>query len=246
MTGPSSVRVRVEAGDSRRTPPREELLRRGRLLEYLTVAWNTVEAVVAIGSGLMAGSTALVGFGIDSVIESSSGAVLLWRLHEGGDGKGVEREAAALRLVGVSFLALAAWLGWDATTALLGRDPPDESLVGIVLAAVSLMVMPILAKGKRRVAQGLGSRALVADSRQTDLCAYLSAILLLGLGLNATLGWWWADPVAGLAMIPIIGREGVSALRGEVCQDCHLDLDDECGDDDCQDDVPDDVEDGRG
>jgi divalent metal cation (Fe/Co/Zn/Cd) transporter len=239
MTGQTSVTGRVATGGSRRSAPREELLRRGRLLEYLTVAWNTVEAVVAVGSGLMAGSTALVGFGIDSVIESSSGAVLLWRLHERGGGKGEEREALALRLVGVCFLALAAWVGWDATTALLGRDPPGESLVGIVLAAVSLTVMPILAKGKRRVAHGLGSRALEADSRQTDLCAYLSGILLLGLGLNAALGWWWADPVAGLAMIPIIGREGVSALRGEVCEDCHLDLDGKCGDDDCSDGIED-------
>lgn len=197
---------------------REDLLKRGKGLEYLTLAWNAVEAFVAIGSGVLAGSTALVGFGVDSVIESSSGAVLLWRLHETREGS--ERESVALRLVGVSFLALAVWVGWEATGALLGGEAPEESLIGILLAALSLIVMPILAREKRKVARGLASAALVADSRQTDLCAYLSAILLLGLGLNALLGWWWADPVAALCMVPIIGREGLGALRGESCS-CH-------------------------
>lgn len=206
---------------------RETYLRRGRILEILTLAWNTVEAVVAVGSGVLAGSTALVGFGVDSLIESSSGAVLLWRLTDGEDGEA--REGLALRLVGVSFLILAAWVGWDALATLWSREAPDESLVGIILAAVSLMVMPVLARAKRKVARGLGSRALEADSRQTDLCAYLSAILLVGLGLNATLGWWWADPVAGLAMLPIIGHEGFGALKGETCTDCHLDLSEDGG-----------------
>lgn len=176
---------------------------------------------MAVVSGVLAGSTALVGFGVDAVIESSSGAVLLWRLHDGG---GDAREGLALRLVGISFLALAAWVGWDALGSLLNREVPEESLVGIVLAALSLVVMPILARAKRRVAGGLESSALHADSRQTDLCAYLSAILLVGLGLNALFGWWWADPAAALIMIPIILREGVSALRGESCADCHPDL----------------------
>ena len=137
---------------------------------------------------------------------------------------GEKREERALRLVGVSFLLLAVWVGWEGLSALLGREAPDESFVGIVLATVSLLVMPLLARAKRRVAVGLGSRALEADSRQTDLCAYLSAILLAGLGLNALLGWWWADPVAALAMVPIIGGEGIRALRGEECSDCHVDL----------------------
>lgn len=201
---------------------RIEWLRQGRILEYLTLGWNLLEAVVAMGAGILAGSTALLGFGVDSLIESGSGAALLWRLSA-GDG-GDSRERRALQLVGISFLLLAAWVGWEGGTALLNKEMPRESQVGIVLAALSLVVMPILARAKRRVAAGLGSRALEADSRQTDLCAYLSAILLVGLGLNALLGWWWADPVAALFMVPIITREGLLALRGEECSDCHLDL----------------------
>ena len=201
---------------------RQEYLRKGRALEYLTLGWNSLEAVVAVGSGILAGSTALIGFGVDSLIESSSGAVLLWRLS-GGEG-GESREALAVRLVGISFLALAVWVGWEGSHALLASEVPDESYVGIALASLSLLVMPILARAKRKVAVGLGSRALHADSRQTDLCAYLSAILLGGLGLNALLGWWWADPVAALTMVPIIGREGFLALRGETCSDCGVDL----------------------
>ncbi len=198
------------------------MVRRGRRLEYLTLGWNLVEAVIAIGSGMAAGSTALIGFGIDSLIESTSGAVLLWRLST--DARGDLREERALKLVGLSFLLLAAWVGWEAVSTLVIREEPDESLVGIVLAAVSLVVMPILARAKRKVAVGLGSRALEADSRQTDLCAYLSAILLMGLSLNALFGWWWADPAAALVMVPIIAREGVNALRGEECTDCHVHL----------------------
>ena len=191
---------------------------RGRRLEYLTIGWNSLEAVVAIGAGLVAGSIALVGFGVDSVIEMSSGAILLWRLFSGE-----HRERLALRLVGVSFLMLAAYVAFDAGKSLLLREPPDESYVGIALAALSLVVMPLLARAKRRVAANLNSRALEADSRQTDICAYLSAILLAGLGLNALLGWWWADPVAGFVMVPIIVKEGIEALRGETCcsDGCH-------------------------
>ena len=200
----------------------QSLRRQGRRLEYLTLGWNLVEGVVAIVSGLFAGSTALLGFGVDSLIESSSGAALLWRLW-GRDG-GEHKEEMALRLVGISFLLLAAWVGWEAGSALLRREGPEESLVGIGLAALSLVVMPVLARAKRRVAAGLGSKALEADSRQTDLCAYLSALLLLGLGLNAAFGWWWADPLSALSMVPIISMEGVRALRGEQCADCHVAL----------------------
>ncbi|HYN86454.1 MAG TPA: cation transporter [Pyrinomonadaceae bacterium] len=197
--------------------PRAADVRRGRRLEYLTIAWNTLEAVASIGAGLLAGSVALVGFGVDSVIESSSGAVLLWRLRDGE--RGERRERAALRLVGVSFLVLAAYVLFDASRSLVMREPAEASHVGIGVAALSLVVMPLLAREKRRVAARLESRALRADSRQTDICAYLSAILLAGLALNALFGWWWADPAAALLMTPIIAKEGVEALRGERCCD---------------------------
>lgn len=194
---------------------RDGLVRRGRRLEYLTVGWNLLEAAVALGAGLVAGSAALVGFGFDSLVESTSGGALLWRLRSDEDAE--RRERIALKLVGASFLLLAAYVAFDAGKSLVNREPPDESYVGIVLAAVSLVVMPLLARAKRRVAAGLNSRALAADSRQTDICAYLSAILLGGLLLNAALGWWWADPIAALVMIPVIVKEGVEALRGETC-----------------------------
>lgn len=212
-------------------PARDAVIRRGRMLEYLTVGWNLVEAVIAIGAGAAAGSTALVGFGIDSLIESASGGVMLWRLQAGE--KGERREQLALRLVGISLLALALYVAWDASWTLYRREAPDESLVGIGLAVVSLIVMPILARAKRKVAGKLGSRSMEADSRQTDICAYLSAILLAGLGLNAWLEWWWADPVAGLVMVPIIAKEGIDAFRGEACE-CHDTLPEEtCVEDSC-------------
>lgn len=191
---------------------RSNAVRRGRNLEYLTIGWNSLEAVAAIGAGASAGSIALVGFGFDSVIESVSGAVLLWRLFA-GEG----REKLALRLVGASFLILAAYVGFDAVKSLLLRESPEASYIGIAIAALSLVVMPILARAKRRVAASLNSRAMLADSRQTDICAYLSAILLGGLILNALFGWWWADPVAALVMLPIIVKEGFEGLQGETC-----------------------------
>lgn len=194
---------------------RAGLIRRGRSLEYLTIGWNLLEGLVAVGSGVVAGSTSLIGFGIDSFIESLSGGALLWRLRSDEDAE--RRELIALRLVGVSFLALAAYVAFDAVKALVYREPPDASPVGIALAAASLVAMPLLARAKRRVAAALNSRAMQADSRQTDICAYLSAILLGGLLLNALPGWWWADPVAALVMVPIIAKEGVEALRGKTC-----------------------------
>jgi divalent metal cation (Fe/Co/Zn/Cd) transporter len=193
-------------------------LQQGRLLEYLTIGWNMLEGLVAVGAGLIAGSAALIGFGLDSFIESLSGGALLWRL--GSDEDSGRRETLALRLVGASFIILAAYVAFDAAKALVLREPPESSYVGIALSALSLIVMPLLARAKRRVAADLGSRALVADSRQTDICAYLSAILLAGLALNALAGWWWADAVAALVMVPIIAREGVEALRGETCGGC--------------------------
>jgi len=206
----------ISAAPDRSTSIRD--LREGRRLEYLTIGWNVVEAVVSIGAGVIAGSTALVGFGVDSVIESASGGVLLWRLQESADHRA--REAMASRLVGVTFLALAAWVTYEASEALWFREVPSVSYVGITIATLSVIIMPWLARQKRRVASSLGSRALESDSRQTSLCAYLSAILLAGLLLNSLLGWWWADSAAALIMVPIIGKEGVEALRGEHCDTC--------------------------
>ena len=194
-------------------------VRRGRLLEYFTLAWNLLEAAIAIFSGIIAGSISLVGFGIDSVIECLSGGVLLWRLREGEHGD--SRERLALKLVGVSFFALAAYIAFEAIKSLVAYEPPNVSYVGIGIAALSLVVMPLLARAKRKVAASIHSHALEADARQSDLCTYLSAILLGGLILNAVFGWWWADPVAGLIMITIIAKEGVDALRGKNCGDCH-------------------------
>lgn len=196
------------------------LIRRGKVLEYLTIGYNCLEGIIAIAAGVLAGSVALVGFGLDSAIEVLSGATLLWRLQADVDEERRERvEQRALRIVGVSFLLLAAYVLFDAGMSLFRREPPDESIVGIVLAAVSLVVMPLLVRAKRRVAAAIGSKALDADATQTALCTWLSAILLGGLLLNATLGWWWADPVAALVMAPIMIREGLEGIRGERCED---------------------------
>lgn len=194
------------------------LLRRGRHLEYFTITWNVVEAIVSIWAGMVAGSSALIGFGVDSAIESSSGAALLWRLQARESHH--EREEVALKLVGLSFFLLAAWVAYESVETLIRREPPSPSVAGIAVAALSLMIMPWLAHQKRRVASSIGSRALESDSRQTSLCAYLSAILLGGLVLNALLGWWWADQAAALIMVPIIVNEGLEALRGERCEAC--------------------------
>jgi divalent metal cation (Fe/Co/Zn/Cd) transporter len=201
------------------------LVKRGRHLEYFTIIYNSLEGVIAIVAGIFAGSIALVGFGIDSVIEVTSGAVLLWRLHADVNEEKRERiEAITLRIVGICFIALALYLIYDSATTLIRHTPPQRSFPGIVLAAVSVIVMPFLTREKRKVASGINSRAMAADARQTEFCTYLSAILLGGLLLNALLGWWWADPVAALIMVPIIAKEGIEALRGETCCDdgaCH-------------------------
>ncbi len=190
--------------------------RRAVRLEYLTIAWNTAEAVVALLAGTFAGSIALVGFGLDSIIETISGAALLWRLRQQGDFEQVA-ESRALRIVGLTFFALAAYVGYESVSDLWFRRPSGESVVGMVLAGVSLVVMPLLGRAKRRLAVKLGSRALAADGMETLLCAYLSFPLLLGLGLNAWLGWWWADPVAALVMVGFMLREGREAWRGDPC-----------------------------
>ena len=192
-------------------------VRHGKKLEYFTIGWNSLEALIAIASGIAAGSVALVGFGFDSVIEVSSGAALLWRLRMDNGLRQEHAERATLCIVGWCFLALGAYVAYDSITSLLLREAPAGSRVGIALAAVSLVVMPLLARAKRKVATEIRSAALTADARQTQLCTYLSAILLAGLALNALWGWWWADPVAALVMLPIIFKEGVDALRGKTC-----------------------------
>ena len=192
---------------------RADVARHGRNLEYFTIVWNSLEGLIAIVAGAIAGSISLVGFGIDSLIEVTSGAVLLWRM--GADAQESERERlerVSLKIVGVCFIALAIYIAFEAAMNLWNREPPDRSLVGIGLACVSLIVMPVLSRAKRKVATALNSAAMNADARQTEFCTYLSAILLGGLLLNALLGWWWADPVAALVMAPIIANEGREAL----------------------------------
>jgi divalent metal cation (Fe/Co/Zn/Cd) transporter len=200
------------------TADRSKLVQRGRALEYFTVAYNSLEGLISIVAGLIAGSVSLVGFGLDSAIEVTSGAALLWRLHQDGNESRRERlERISLRVVGWAFIALAAYITFDSGLTLARHEVPQRSIPGIVIAAISLVVMPLLAREKRRVARGISSAAMKADSRQTDFCTYLSAILLGGLLLNALLGWWWADPVAGLVMVPIIAKEGADAIRGRGC-----------------------------
>lgn len=200
-------------------------LQRGRRLEYFTIAWNMLEGLVAIVAGAMAGSISLVGFGIDSFIEVTSGSVLLWRISVDSDTHRREsNEKRALRAVGICFLALAAYITYESIGDLWLKRTPEHSVAGIALACVSLVAMPLLSRAKRSVGRSLGSAAMHADAKQTEFCAYLSAILLGGLLFNALLGLWWADPLAALVMVPIIVKEGLDALRGKACQDCHTTL----------------------
>ncbi len=199
---------------------RTHSVQRGRRLQYLTIAWNSAEFVTALVAGFLAGSIALIGFGFDSAIEVASSLAALWRLGSDRDEESRERaEHHVLRLIGVCFLLLACYILYESIHDLVGRIPPQHSIIGIVLAALSLIVMPWLAHLKRKVAISLESGALEAETRQTEICAYLSAILLLGLGLNAWLDWWWADPLAGLGMVPFIAWEGWEAIRGRTCCD---------------------------
>jgi divalent metal cation (Fe/Co/Zn/Cd) transporter len=190
----------------------DALRRRARWLAVGTIAWNAIEAVVAITAGAVAGSAALIGFGLDSSIEVGAAAVALWYLA--GD---ESRERRALRLIGTSFFALAAYVTFEAVRDLVTGDDPDTSMVGIALAAASLVVMPALARAKRRTGVALGSRALVAEASETTLCAYLSGILLAGLVLRATIGWTWADPLAAIGIALLAAREGREAWRGDTC-----------------------------
>ncbi|MBI3797936.1 MAG: cation transporter [Deltaproteobacteria bacterium] len=188
--------------------------RKALYLEYFTVSWNVLEGVIAITAGILAGSIALVGFGLDSYIEVASGAVLIWRLRKHEDEEEEEKaEKRAILVVGITFLALALYVTYESAKKLLLQEPPAESLIGVLLAVVSLIVMPILAWQKKKVAVQIHSRALAADALETLACSYLSFTLLLGLGLNAALGWWWADPLAALAMVFFLVREGWEAMQ---------------------------------
>jgi len=202
------------------TPNRSALVGRGQRLEYFTIAYNSLEGLVSIIAGAIAGSVSLIGFGLDSFIEVTSGVALLWRLrHDLDQSRREQVERTTLRIVGWCFLALAAYIAYESGSALIRHEAPERSIPGIIVAAVSVVIMPLLARAKRRVAAGIGSAAMQADSRQTDFCTCLSGILLGGLLLNALLGWWWADPAAGLVMVPIIGKEGVDGIKGKACCD---------------------------
>lgn len=201
---------------------RRVLLRRALFLAWFTVGWNVIEGAVAIGAAVGAGSTALLGFGLDSGVESLSATVVLWRLYaERRDPELAEAvERRALRLIGVAFLVLSAFIAFESARSLLGRHEPDASVLGIVLTALSIVVMRWLATAKRRVGIAMGSRAVEADSAQTSACVYLSIVVLGGLVLNALFGWWWADPVAALGVVVFLVREGREALTAEHADDC--------------------------
>jgi len=200
---------------------RTVVVRRGRRLEYFTIAWNTLQGLVAVIAGAAAGSVSLVGFGIDSFIEVTSGSALLWRMSVDADEHRRERnERRALQIVGVCFLCLAAYITYESAADLWSKRAPEHSIPGILLACVSLVVMPLLSRAKRKVGRALSSAAMHADAKQTEFCTYLSAVLLAGLMLNAFFGLWWADPVAGLTMVPIIAKEGIEGLQGKGCNDC--------------------------
>lgn len=188
--------------------------RRAQLLAATSVGYNVVEAVIAIGAGLAAGSVALVGFGLDSIVEVSSGVIILWQFRHPIP---QERERQALRLMALAFFGIAASVTVESARSLVGGHVPEHSTVGIVLAGVSLVVMPILSWAQRRTGQRLSSASVVADGTQTLLCTYLSGVLLAGLVLNATLGWWWADPIAGLVIAAVALKEGREAWRGDNC-----------------------------
>jgi cation diffusion facilitator family transporter len=196
---------------------RERLQRRGVRLEWFTVAWNVAEALVAIAAGVAAGSIALIGFGVDSGIEVVAASALLWRFRSAKAGASQEEhgraEQRALYVVSATFFALAFYIAFEAVEGLASRDEPESSRVGLILAVVSLAVMPTLAYAKQQTGRALGSRALMADAVETWVCAYLSLALLLGIGLHSTLGWWWADPIAALAMLPVIAWQGWETLE---------------------------------
>lgn len=199
---------------------RRVAVRRSRLLNRVTIGWNVAEGVIAVVAGAVAGSVSLVGFGLDSGIEVSAAVILAWRLaKESRLGCMADFDRRATRMIAVSFAVLAAYVGVESVRDLVAQKAPDASAVGILLAALSLLVMPLLARAKRRLAPVLGSQAAASEANQTRLCAILSAVLLVGLGLNAALGWWWADPTAGLAIAALAGAEAVRTWRAEALAD---------------------------
>jgi divalent metal cation (Fe/Co/Zn/Cd) transporter len=204
-----------------RTPPAERarLARRARLLAWGGNAWHLVEFLVAVAAGLAAGSVALIGFGVDSLIETLAAFVILW-LFTGGRGASGSAERRAQRLVAASYFVLVAYIAIEAVRTLAGGDHPGASWVGIGLAALTAPTMPLLARAKRSVGLRLGSSATVSEAAQNMICAYLSVALLAGLLLNALLGWWWADPAAALVIAAVAGREGVESWRGDACACC--------------------------
>jgi divalent metal cation (Fe/Co/Zn/Cd) transporter len=189
------------------------LRRRGFRLEYATLTWMAAEAAVAITAGVLAASIALVGFGLDSVIELLSAVIVIWQLR--GEVAGQDRETRAVRLIGLTFFALAAYLTVQSVSDLATAARPGQSLLGLAVTAAALVVMPVLALAKRRTGQALGNRTLVADSAETAFCAFTSAAALLGVGLNAWLGWWWADPAAALVIAALAVKEGIECWEGE-------------------------------
>lgn len=201
----------------------KDLYRKALLLEYLTVGYNILEGVASVIAGLMAGSIALVGFGLDSAVESASGGVLVWRLKKHGKISEEEEERVekrAVRLVGLSFFLLGAYVLYESAEKLYFREEPEASLAGIIIAVLSIIIMPLLARAKLAVARKINSRSLEADSRQTVVCSLLSVALLVGLGLNYLFGLWWADPVSALVIVAFIFREGVEAFTKEKACGC--------------------------
>ena len=197
---------------------RQALIRRGILLSYATIAYNSLEAIVSLIAGIVAGSVALVGFGFDSIIEVTASVAAQWRLRSDLDSERRERvELLTMRIVGGCFIGLAVYVLYDAVTTLWQRHSPERSWWGIAILVLSVIVMPVLARSKKSVAAALSSGALRAEANQTSLCAYLSVIGLTGVALNAAIGWWWADPVAALIMVPIIVNEGIEGLRAREC-----------------------------
>ncbi len=200
------------------------LIKKALLINWVLIVYNVIEAVASVTFGIRAESIALVGFGLDSIIEVSSAAILVWRLsHKGTLEEESKKDKKALFLVGITFFLLAAYIGYESVLKLWHSNKPEASLAGVIIATFSVLIMPSLGLAKRKIARQIGSKALEADAMETIICSYLSGVLLVGLALNWLFGWWWADPVAGLAMIYFLVKEGREAISGDDCcgKKCH-------------------------